>query len=51
MAVITVSRQLGSGGDQIAQRIAQVLGYELVDRRLIEQIGSITDTSTEEAKA
>ncbi|MEE2658200.1 MAG: cytidylate kinase-like family protein [Candidatus Latescibacterota bacterium] len=50
MAVITVSRQLGSGGDQIAERIAQVLGYELVDRRLIEQIGSITDTSTEEVE-
>ena len=45
MAVITVSRQIGSGGDRIAERVAEVLGYEYVDRRLVEEIASITDTS------
>lgn len=50
MAVITVSRQIGSDGDRIAQRAAEVLGYEYVDRRLVEEIASITDTSIEEVE-
>ena len=50
MAVITVSRQLGSGGDAIAERVAQELGFQLVDRRLVEEIANITDTSVEEVE-
>ena len=50
MTVITVSRQLGSMGDRIAERAAEVLGYELVDRRLVEEIANITDTSAEEVE-
>lgn len=50
MAVVTVARQLGSGGDRIAERVAAVLGYEHVDRRLVEEIASITDTSVEEVE-
>ena len=50
MTAITVSRQLGSLGDRIAERVAEVLGYEYVDRRLVEEIASITDTSPEEVE-
>jgi len=50
MAVITVSRQLGSGGDRLAEKVADALGYELVDRRLVEEIASITDTSPDEVE-
>jgi cytidylate kinase len=50
MAVVTVSRQLGSGGDRIAERVAEVLGYEHVDRRLVEEIASITDTTPDEVE-
>ena len=50
MVVITVSRQLGSGGDLIAERVATDLGYEYVDRRLVEEVASITDTSPEEVE-
>lgn len=50
MAVVTVARQLGSGGDRIAERVAEVLGYEHVDRRLVEEIAGITDTSAEEVE-
>ena len=50
MAVITVARQLGSGGDLIAARVAEVLGYELVDRRLVEDIASITDSTLDEVE-
>ena len=32
MAVITVSREAGSGGTQIAQEVAQALGYHFADR-------------------
>ena len=50
MAVITVARQLGSNGDRIAERVADILGYEFVDHRLIEEIAAITDTSPEEVE-
>ncbi len=35
MAVITVSRQIGSGGLAIAARVAEALGYRLYDRQLL----------------
>ncbi len=50
MTVFTVARQLGSRGDWIAEQVASKLGYELVDRRLVEEISGITDTSPEEVE-
>jgi CMP/dCMP kinase len=50
MAVVTVARQLGSGGDRIAERVAEALGYEHVDSRLVEEISGITDTSVDEVE-
>ena len=50
MTVFTVARQLGSRGDWIAEQVASKLGYELVDRRLVEEIAGITDTSPEEVE-
>lgn len=35
MAVITISRQIGSGGLAIATRVAESLGYRLYDRQLL----------------
>ncbi len=35
MAVITISRQYGSGGDEIASRICDILGYQHFDKRMI----------------
>jgi len=35
MAVITISREYGSDGDWIAERVAQSLGYHLVGKELI----------------
>lgn len=37
MAVITISRQYGSGGDEIADRLCDVLGYRRFDKRLLAQ--------------
>ncbi|MDE2705893.1 MAG: cytidylate kinase family protein, partial [Gemmatimonadota bacterium] len=50
MNVITVARQLGSFGDWIAEQLAAKLDYEFIDRRLVEEIASITDTSVEEVE-
>lgn len=50
MTVITVARQLGSFGDWIAEQLAAKLGYAFIDRRLVEEIASITDTSVEEVE-
>src|SRR5512143_3102477 len=35
---ITLAREYGSGGGQIAERVARRLGWELIDRNLIEEI-------------
>ena len=37
MSVITISRQYGSGGDEIADRVCELLGYRHFDKRLIKQ--------------
>ncbi len=38
MAVITVSRQLGSIGDLVARRASEVLSYDFVDKDLITEV-------------
>jgi cytidylate kinase len=38
MAVITISRELGSGGLDVAQQVAKSLGYEFVDKRTVDGI-------------
>jgi cytidylate kinase len=38
MAIITISRELGSEGDTIADLLCQALGYQRVDKALIAQI-------------
>jgi len=35
MTAITISREFGSGGDQLAERVARALGYHLVDKAFI----------------
>ena len=40
MAVITVSRQYGSGGDEIAARVCELLGYGYFDKKLIARVAS-----------
>ena len=38
MAVVTILRELGSGGHDIASQAATELGYDFVDRQVIERI-------------
>ena len=37
MAVITLARQVGSGGSEIAPQVAKELGYLLVDKEIVEE--------------
>jgi len=49
MAVVTLSRELGSEGDRIALKIAEQLGYDLVDNSLIVKVAERAGVSVEKA--
>jgi CMP/dCMP kinase len=48
MAVITISRQFGSGGDEIANRICEVTGYRLFDKQVIARSAAEAGLSDQE---
>ncbi len=37
MRAVTISREYGSGGGEIATRLARKLGWRLIDHAIIEQ--------------
>lgn len=51
MRAITVSREYGSGGGEIAARLAQRLGWRLVDHHLVAQVAAALDEPEEHADA
>lgn len=59
MAVITISRQVGSGSEQVATQVAKLLGYSYFDKRLMVQVAAkvglseseVVDFSEEQYKA
>lgn len=38
MAIVTISRMYGSGGSQVAQRVADALGWDLLDNRVVDAV-------------
>jgi cytidylate kinase len=48
MAVITISRQYGCGGDLVAAQVCDALGYRLFDKRLMAQVASEVGLSERE---
>ncbi len=40
MAVITISRQYGSEGDEIAANVCQILGYQMFDKQLMTKVAA-----------
>jgi cytidylate kinase len=38
MALVTVSRQYGSGGSEVAERVARALGWKLYDNAVVEEV-------------
>jgi cytidylate kinase len=40
MTIITISRQYGSGGDEIAARVCEILGYRYFDKNLMAEVAT-----------
>jgi cytidylate kinase len=51
MRAITISREYGSGGGEIAARLAQRLGWQVIDHAIVERVARAMGTSQEEAEA
>jgi CMP/dCMP kinase len=51
MAVITISRLYGSGGSEVAQRVADALGWELLDNAIVDAVAARLDMSADEVVA
>jgi cytidylate kinase len=51
MRAVTISREYGIGGGEIASRLAKRLGWQLIDHALVERVASELGTSLEEAEA
>ena len=45
--VITVARQMASGGDQVAVELARTLGIPLLERQILEAAAASAGVSTE----
>jgi cytidylate kinase len=48
MTTITISRQLGSGGNEIANRVCELLDYQRFDKRMLAQAASLAGLSDAE---
>ncbi len=48
MAIITISRHYGSGGDEIAERVCDILGYTYFDKNLIAKVAAEVGAFKEE---
>jgi cytidylate kinase len=40
MAIVTISRQYGSGGSEVAERIARALGWKLYDNAVVDEVAA-----------
>jgi len=48
MAVITISRQYGSGGNELARRIREILDYQIFDKRMVVKAAADVGLSEQE---
>jgi len=46
-SVITIALSLGAGGDQVAHRLAQTMGYRYVDNEIIDRAAELAGVSAE----
>jgi cytidylate kinase len=51
MRAVTLSREYGSGGGEIASRLAKRLGWHLIDHDMVARVARAMGTSQEEAAA
>ncbi|MES2178396.1 MAG: cytidylate kinase-like family protein [Gemmatimonadota bacterium] len=40
MPIVTISRQYGSGGSELAERVANALGWQLYDNAVVDEVAS-----------
>ncbi|MBE3557960.1 MAG: cytidylate kinase-like family protein [Ktedonobacteraceae bacterium] len=50
MRAVTLSREYGSGGGEIARRLAERLGWQLVDHEIVARVAQELNISEEEAE-
>jgi cytidylate kinase len=50
MQAVTISREYGSGGGEIAKRLAQRLGWQLIDHEIVAHVAQALGISEEEAE-
>lgn len=41
LSVITIAREYGSGGSDIGRRVAELLGWECLDKQIIERVAAL----------
>jgi len=51
MGAVTISREYGSGGGEIASRLARHIGWQLIDHEIVERVALELGTSTQDAEA
>jgi cytidylate kinase len=51
MRAVTISREYGSGGGEIAARLAERLGWQLIDHEVVQQIAQRLGVEEEDAAA
>src|SRR5437660_9112677 len=51
MRAVTISREYGSGGGEIAVRLADRLGWQLVDHSIVTQVARVLNESEAAAAA
>ncbi|MEO7822596.1 MAG: cytidylate kinase-like family protein [Gemmatimonadaceae bacterium] len=51
MAILTVSRQFGSGGSEVAAVVAKQLGWSLLDNEVVDAVAARLGMSTAEVQA
>jgi CMP/dCMP kinase len=51
MPIVTVSRQYGSGGSEVAERVARALGWQLYDNAVVDEVARRLGMSSEEVSA
>jgi cytidylate kinase len=51
MPIVTISRLYGSGGSEVAEKTAQILGWELLDNQVVDEVAVRLGLSIAEVKA
>src|SRR6478609_7134103 len=51
MSAVTISREYGSGGGEVARRLADRLGWHLVDHEVVADVARALNVSEKEAEA